>query len=73
MQLVQVIASPLYYTYIVSTLFAECNPDLVGTHLLLLKGKPATKAYIVYTCLVYKIIIQYIHESSFCIRYAVIN
>ena len=34
-----------------------CNPDFVETYLLLLKVKHATKAYIVYTYLVYKIII----------------
>ena len=56
MQLVQVIASPLYYTYSFNIVCVR-NPDFVGTHLLLLKVKPATKAYIVYTCLVYKIII----------------
>ena len=56
MQLVQVIASPLYYTCSFN-IVCVCNPDFVGTYLLLLMVKPATKAYIVYTCLVYKIII----------------
>ena len=34
-----------------------CNPDFVETYLLLLKVKHATKAYIVYTYLIYKTII----------------
>ena len=40
-----------------------CNPDFVETYLLLLKVKHATKAYIVYTYLVYKIII-YIYTKQ---------
>ena len=45
-----------------------CNPDFVGTHLLLLKVGHATEAYIVFRCLVYKIIIYTRKQLGHSIR-----
>ena len=61
--------SPLYTTLIVSTMIVcVCNPDFVETYLLFLKVKHTTKAYIVYTHLVYKIIIYTRKQMGHSIR-----
>ena len=58
-----------YTTLIVSTMIVcVCNPDFVETYLLLLKVQHATKAYIVYTYLVYKIIIYTRKQLGHSIR-----
>ena len=45
-----------------------CNPDFIETYLLLLKVKHATKAYIVYTYLVYIIVIYTRKQLGHSIR-----
>ena len=58
-----------YTTLIVSTMIVcVCNPDFVETYLLLLKVQHATKAYIVHTNLVYKIIIYTRKQLGHSIR-----